>query len=216
MKPVLLDLFSGAGGAAMGYCQAGFDVVGVDINPQPHYPFRFIRADVTTLGLPELIKFVGAVAAHASPPCQAYSHANQIRRNEHPDLIEPVRDVLVQSGLPWVIENVEGSPLRDPVMLCGAMFPQLRVYRHRLFESSVTIDQPEHPEHVVPQAKMGRPPKPHEFMHVVGNFSNVQQARDSMGIQWMIRDEMSEAIPPAYTKFIGAQLARAVQERSAA
>lgn len=208
MKPRLLDLFCGAGGAAMGYYRAGFEVVGVDIKPQPRYPFEFHQADAMTYPLD------GFDAIHASPPCQAYSRAQRIRDNEHPDLIGPLRRRFVLSALPWVIENVPGSPLFDPVLLCGTMFKDLRVYRHRLFESSVLLSTPAHPVHVTPQSKMGRRPKDGHFIQVVGNFSGVDWARHAMGTPWMTREEMTQAIPPAYTEWIGAQLLTALAARA--
>lgn len=138
----------------------------------------------------------------ASPPCQAFTLCQRIRGNEHPDLIEPTRQRLRASGVPWCIENVVGAPLIEPIELCGAMFG-LRTYRHRIFECSFPIAAPAHPPHVAPLRKMGRPVRDGEFIHVVGNFSGVQVARDAMGIQWMPRDKLREAIPPAYSEFIG-------------
>lgn len=180
----------------MGLHQAGFTVVGVDIEPQPHYPFEFHQADALTFPLH------GFDLIWASPPCQAFSLAQRIRDNDHPDLIAPMRDRLRLSGVPWVIENVVGAPLENPITLCGGMFG-LKVYRHRLFECSFPVEEPAHPEHVAPLRKMGRPPLPGEFMHVVGNFSGVRQAREAMGIAWMPRDKLREAIPPAYSEHIG-------------
>src|SRR5574337_20985 len=128
MKPRLLDLFCCAGGCAMGYHRAGFDVVGVDINPQQRYPFEFHQADAMTFDLS------GFDAIHASPPCQAYTVLGGREDLSHyPDLVDAVRERLQASGKPWIIENVPGAPLRDPITLCGAMFG-LRRYRHRLFE----------------------------------------------------------------------------------
>lgn len=199
----LLDLFCCAGGAAMGYHRAGFDVVGVDINPQPNYPFEFHQADALEFVSKHGWEFD---AVHASPPCQRWTTAQKIRGNEHPDLIRPLRGLLVDLGLPYVIENVEGAPLHSPVMICGAMFPGLRVYRHRLFETTFPVAIPAHPEHAAKLTKMGRPPRDAEFMHVVGNFSGVTAARRAMGIPWMTRDQLREAIPPAYTEFLGATL----------
>jgi DNA (cytosine-5)-methyltransferase 1 len=208
VKPILLDLFCGAGGAAMGYHRAGFEVIGVDIVHQKHYPFGFIHADAL-----EVLERVGrdewwrpVVAIHASPPCQAYTNAQRIQAREHPDLIEPTRDLLDTIGKPYVIENVPGAPLLDPIMLCGAMFPELNVYRHRLFETNWPLEQPLHPIHIDAQTKMGRPPVPGERMQVVGNFSGVAQAREAMGIDWMTRNELSESIPPAYTEWVGERL----------
>ena len=180
----------------MGLHQAGFDVIGVDISPQPHYPFEFHQADAMTFPL-EGFDFLWA-----SPPCQAHTLAQRIRGNEHPDLIAPIRKRLQRFGGPWTIENVVGAPLNEPIELCGAMFG-LQVYRHRLFECSFPIQAPPHPDHVAPLRKMGRPVRPGEFMHVVGNFSGVAQARKAMGIDWMVRDGLREAIPPAFAKFVG-------------
>lgn len=200
----LLDLFCGAGGAARGYQQAGFHVTGIDIVDQPRYAGDiFIQADA--------LQYVAAHGKefdviHASPPCQHYSLTQRIQANKHPDLIAPTRLLLRQSGLPWVIENVEGSPLIDPITLCGAMF-DLRTYRHRLFEASFPLLEPKHPAHVAPVSKMGRPRKPGEFAHYVGNFSGVEEARQDMEMPWANRDGLREAIPPAYTRLIGRQLA---------
>ncbi len=191
----------------MGYHRAGFGVVGVDIDPQPRYPFEFHQGDALAF----LIEFGHEFDAFAaSPPCQAHSLAQRIQGRQHRDYIAEVRALLKALGKPFVIENVEGAPLVDPVVLCGAMFPGLRTYRHRLFESNITFTVPAHPDHVAPTTKMGRPPRPGEFMHVVGNFSGVRQAREAMGIDWMTRDELREAIPPAYTEFLGQQLMSAV------
>src|ERR1035441_2239975 len=125
-KPRLIDLFCCAGGAGVGYSRAGFEVVGVDIDPQPHYPLPFIQADALTLD-PKFIASFDAV--HASPPCQAYSDLAKRNGNAHewPRLIEPVRDMLIKTGKPYCIENVDGAPLLNPVILCGTMFKGLRV-----------------------------------------------------------------------------------------
>lgn len=196
MRPIALDLYCCQGGASQGLAAAGFQVVGVDIVPQPNYPFPFIRADAITT-LPAGFDFVWA-----SPPCQAHTLAQRIQGREHPDLIEPTRAMLRASGIPYVIENVVGAPLQDPITLCGAMF-NLLTYRHRLFECSFPIAEPPHPEHVAPNRKMGRPVPDGEMMHIVGNFSGVQKARDIMSAQWMNRDGLREAIPPAFAEFIG-------------
>lgn len=198
----LLDACCCAGGAGMGYHEAGFEVVGVDVNPQPHYPFEFIQADaIEVLNDRNFMAQFDAVGI--SPPCQRWTLAQRIQGNDHPDLVDPARKALNALGIPYVIENVVGAPLVDPIMLCGAMFPELRVYRHRLFESNFEIIVPDHPEHVAPLRKMGRMPRDGEFMHVVGNFTGVEYAKKAMGINWMVRDELREAIPPAYTKYIG-------------
>lgn len=201
--PFLLDLFCCAGGAGMGYHQAGFTVVGVDIEPQPRYPFAFIQASVQELPQGFIRQFD---AVHASPPCQAYSKAQRLQNRDHPDLIPLTRLILQDEEVPYVIENVPGAPLWEPALLCGSMFPELRVYRHRLFETSFDYIPPHHSEHTHPQGKMGRPVKDGEFIQVVGNFSGVAYARKAMGIDWMTRDELREALPPAFTKHIGEQL----------
>jgi DNA (cytosine-5)-methyltransferase 1 len=196
----------------MGYHRAGFDVVGVDIDPMPHYPFEFRQANALRL-LEDYLEQGsdgGFDAIHASPPCQAFTRAQKLQGNEHPDLVAPTRARLELIGLPWVIENVVGSPLHDPILLCGSMFPGLRVYRHRLFESNVQLKAPRHPVHVAPLTKMGRPPCNGEFMHIVGNWSGVAAGKEAMGIDWMTRNEMSEAIPPAYAEHVGRQLLEAL------
>lgn len=209
VRPRLLDLFCCAGGCAMGYHRAGFDVVGVDINPQPRYPFEFHQADALAFVRDRGHEFD---AIHASPPCQAYSETHRLQRNDHPELVPLTRSALKRTGKPWVIENVQGAPLISPIELCGAMFG-LKTYRHRLFETNFHAVAPEHPKHDAPQAKMGRPPKAGEFIHVVGNFSGVGYAKDAMGIDWMNRYEMAQAIPPAYTEYLGWQLRAAMMLR---
>ncbi|MEV4457341.1 DNA cytosine methyltransferase [Microbispora sp. NPDC049633] len=207
----VLDTYCCQGGATRGYQLAGFHVTGVDIAPQPRYcGSEFYQDDAITF-LRRHRAWIRATftLVHASPPCQAHTLAQRIRGRDHPDLIAPTRDALEEIGLPYVIENVPGAPLRDPVLLCGAMPAMgLRTYRHRLFETGggLTLAQPEHPEHVAPLAKMGRPARPHEFRHYVGNFSGVQDARADMGMPWVNRDGLREAIPPVYTLHIGRAL----------
>ena len=202
-QPRLLDLFSCAGGAGKGYADAGFEVVGVDIDPQPNYPFEFHQGDALKYLLEHHHEFD---AFHASPPCQAFTLAQRIRGNTHPDFITATRAAFQLIGKPWVIENVPGAPLLDAVTYCGAAFPGLRVYRHRLFESNLSLEPPTHLAHDAPVTKMGRRLQPGHYMHVVGNFTGAQDARDAMGIQWMTRDELRESIPPAYTQHVGQQL----------
>ena len=198
----ILDLFCMAGGTSMGYYRAGFEIVGVDINPQPKYPFKFIQANATEFPLD------GYDAYHASPPCQKYSMASRQWRKggkEYPDLIAIIRDRLKNTKKPYIIENVIGAPLINPVMLNGAMFG-MNVRRVRLFECSFPV-----PFILIPKDKpgtfrMGRPIKPGDMITPVGHFSNVPYARKEMGIDWMGQKELSQAIPPVYTFWIGKQL----------
>lgn len=198
----LLDLFCGAGGAAMGYYRAGFDeIVGVDIKPQPRYPFQFVQADA----LEYLESFcVGFDAIHASPPCQAFTSARVIHGRKHPDLLTPTRQALSRIGLPWVIENVPGAPMETHVRLCGSLFGEPRLVRHRQFEFS-------HPPAVLwPSCAHAK-----ETISVFGHgghvYHGVQEWREIMGIDWMTRDELAQAIPPAYTEYIGRQLLEALR-----
>lgn len=192
-----LDLFCCQGGSSMGLHRAGFEVVGVDWEPQPRYPFEFVHGE--SMDYP----FDGFDFVWASPPCQKYTLAQRIQNNEHPDLIAPLRKRLKASRKLWAIENVIGAPLEHPILLCGAMFSGLQVYRHRHVETSFSVAQPAHPEHIALLQKMGRRVKDGCFMHVVGNFSGVEQAKRAMGIDWMSRDGLREAIPPAYAEYIG-------------
>jgi DNA (cytosine-5)-methyltransferase 1 len=211
-KPRMLDLFCCAGGAGVGYSKAGFDVVGVDINPQPRYPLPFIRTDALDLD-PKFIATFDAL--HASPPCQSYSDLAKRNGNAHewPRLIEPVREMLIRSGLPYIIENVDGAPLLNPVVLCGTMFKGLRVIRHRLFEANFPIIRPAHKKHPIchtfdkRKGQFGKTDEMRDFVSVNGGGNcSVAAARDAMGITWMTKNELNEAIPPAYTQFIGEQL----------
>lgn len=218
MKPALLDLFCCEGGAAKGYADAGFRVVGIDIDPQSRYPFKFHQADAREFFRNHAHEFQ---AWHASPPCQAHTKAQKLQANPHVDLIPPTRRMFQEANrlraiagyapVPYIIENVPGAPLNDPVELCGAMFG-IETYRHRLFETNWNLAVPEHPAHEARTTKMGRPPKPGEFMHVVGNFSGVDRGREVMGMPWASRDGLREAIPPAYTEFIGRQLLEQLAE----
>jgi DNA (cytosine-5)-methyltransferase 1 len=199
----ILDLFCGAGGAAMGYHRAlpDAEIVGVDINPQPNYPFTFVQADA--LDLP-WHWYYEADLIHASPPCQGYSMMSSCRpglADKYPKLIDPTRQRLRAARVPYVIENVVGAPLIDPVELCGHMFG-LELYRHRLFECSFPCPEPPHPAHTMPASKAGHW-RPGTVMSVAGHVSPIAKAREVMGIDWMTRDELTEAIPPAYTEIIG-------------
>lgn len=191
-KPRLLDLFCGAGGAAVGYHRAGFDVVGVDIKPQKHYPFEFHQADALEYVAEHGREFD---AIHASPPCQRYSAIQHITRNKHkwPDLLAPTRDAI--AAWPHVIENVVGAPMRVDVLLCGSFFG-LGMIRHRIFETTAKLP-------------MLTKTCNHENMYDPWHYGTRQREEMSagMGIDWeMTRDEVREAIPPAYTEWIGRQL----------
>ena len=203
-RPRLLDLFCGTGGAAVGYYRAGFDVVGVDIKPQPRYPFEFHQADAMTWPLD------GYDAVHASPPCQAYSVMHSLHNaREHPDLVAPVRERLATSGLLYVIENVPGAPMLDAITLCGSMFdlrsgPDRYLRRHRLFESNVLILVPRCNHRGLAVGVYG-----HGSAGYLGQrmrTANVAEARVLMGMDWATQDGMSQAIPPAYTEYIGVRL----------
>lgn len=207
-RPRLLDLFCGAGGAAMGYCRAGFDVVGVDINPQPRYPFEFHQGDAMTWPLD------GFDAIHASPPCQAYSAMKGMwnARPDHPDLLPATRARLLDSNLPYVIENVPGAPMIPLFLMCGSAFGlgvagfQLR--RHRWFEPSTGwfgLSQPcQHDGPVI--GVYGDHGRDRRRTGGLGRYFTMDERKQAMGIDWMKRDELDQAIPPAYTEYIGGQL----------
>jgi DNA (cytosine-5)-methyltransferase 1 len=184
----------------MGLHQAGFQVVGVDITPQPRYPFEFHQADALTYPLD------GFDFVWASPPCQKFCRLNTREDLSHyPDLIEPVRAKLLASGLTFVIENVPEAPVRRDLMLCGAMYG-LRCYRHRHFECSFPVSQPAHPKHVIRVNRRGENRREHwangGFMTITGDIGTYC-GPGAMGIDWMSGNEMSEAIPPAYAEYIG-------------
>jgi DNA (cytosine-5)-methyltransferase 1 len=210
----LLDLYCGAGGAAEGYRRAGFTtIVGVDKKAQTRYPFTFVEADAI-----EYVKEHGHEfdAIHASPPCQHHSDLAHRTKREYPELIVPTRDALITTGRPFVIENVDGAPLVDPVVLCGTQFPGLRVLRHRLFEAGngLRLLGLPHPArdplvhtHDKRKNHYGRTNEWLDYVQVTGGGNcTVAAAIDAMGIDWMTKDELNEAIPPAYTWWIGAQL----------
>ncbi|OJU78112.1 MAG: hypothetical protein BGO15_02615 [Microbacterium sp. 71-23] len=230
--PRLLDLFSCAGGAGMGYHRAGFEVVGVDIVPQPHYPFEHHVADALAFAVEHGREFD---VIHASPPCQVYSASANAHDVKHPDLLAPTREVLRSLGVPYIIENVERAPLIDPVLLCGSMFGlrapdvdgvELQLQRHRLFETSFTVG-------------MAPAPCAHDGAPVGGSYKGARRRtpedRDQkrrggytpalpvraalLGIDWMdMRDEheLAQAIPPVYTEWLGGQALTHLHERTAA
>jgi DNA (cytosine-5)-methyltransferase 1 len=225
IRPLLLDLFCGAGGAAVGYHRAGFDVIGVDIDPQPDYPYKFIQADALSSYAWAAAEWRDCAAVHASPPCQHYSdlaHRNG-NADEWPDLVDQTRNVLQRSGLPYVIENVEGAPLIDPVTLCGTMFPELAVIRHRLFEANWPLTAPaEHPRHPLVfthdkrKAHYGRLDQDTSYVQVTGGGNaTLANKRRAMGMPWANNHGLNEAIPPAYTEFIGRQLIDRIAQTAA-
>jgi DNA (cytosine-5)-methyltransferase 1 len=203
-RPRLLDLFCGAGGAAMGYHRAGFEVIGVDNREQPHYPFEFIYADALEfLDLAVAQRSTAFAAIHASPPCQRYIRGGLSDKTRHLDLVGPTRALLVEFGIPWVIENVPGAPMRPDVVLCGSMF-DLQVRRHRWFECSFPVSP------LTPSCDHSRP--------VAGVYGNAHGASGAwpgmlpgdletwsraMGIHWMNAADLSQAIPPAYAEHVG-------------
>ena len=212
MRPLLLDLFCGAGGAAMGYHRAGFDVVGVDINPQPNYPFKFHQRDAISV-LEDIEAGRGAIdfdAIHASPPCQ-----DHMRGGGHPThgtgwMLNAVRRMLTNvhdtDGVPWVIENVPGAPMRADYRLCGCQFG-LRLRRKRWFETSwdgFAFMEPCHHDGPVPSVVGTGTPS--WVAETLGYNPGIAELRECMGIDWMNRKELSQAIPPAYTEYIGTQL----------
>jgi len=208
----ILDLFSGAGGAAMGYHRAfpGAEIVGVDISPQPRYPFTFVRADAMTYDLD------GFDLIHASPPCQHFTmYRNNVKdiAERYENLIEPTRARLVGSGVPYVIENVPGAPLIAPTTLCGSMFG-LDVRRHRLFETSWFMLQPSCNHGVWTERKYkGSTNRGLRFTIEIGAWNEqIALQRAAMGIDWMQLRELSESVPPAYTEFIGLQLAQQLEQ----
>lgn len=218
-RPRLLDLFCCEGGAATGYHQAGFVVTGIDIVRQKRYPFTQVVGDAVDL-VDKILKAArnrgwAFSAIHASPPCQRFSDLAKRNGNadEWPDLIQPIRERLIASGLPYVIENVEGAPLVNPTMLCGTMFDELRVLRHRLFETNWPLTAPPHSKHPLVYTMDKRKAhygKLNEWTSPVqvtggGNCSKAAAA-DAMGMPWASKHGLNEAIPPAYTRWIGERL----------
>jgi DNA (cytosine-5)-methyltransferase 1 len=202
----VLDLFCKAGGASMGLHLAWphADITGVDIEPQPNYPFRFEQADAMAFPLG------GYSFIWASPPCQAHTRLNGINGNSYRDYIPALRERLHQSGIPYVIENVLGAPLQSPAILCGSMFG-LRVWRHRLIEHSFPLSAPtcRHNEFPNPIDVTGTGGPCSKRTTPGGGFhnkpKNLEEAQQAMGIDWMTRKELSQAIPPAYSRYIAEQ-----------
>lgn len=225
-RPLLLDLFCGDGGAAKGYHDAGFDVVGVDIAPHPLYPFDFVQMDAFEyMANTDLSRFA---AFHGSPPCQAFCVLRHLTKGVYPELVSETREAFELTGKPYVIENVIGAPLRNTVTLCGTMFrlktecgAELR--RHRKFETNWTVWSVPYCRHGQSRRKglttvanrvisiTGNTPQRQIVRNVTRETFTVNAARIAMGIDWMTMKGLSQAIPPAYTKFIGDQLMREVR-----
>lgn len=218
----------------MGYMRAGFEVFGMDINPQPNYPFRFIQGNVLNLDPGSLPLMFDAIAG--SPPCQHYSTTASLHSSEHPDLVVPTRELFKASGLPYIIENVPGAPLLGPVILCGSSFA-LPIRRHRLFESNVRLSAPpcdhewqnRHKPYVIKMSIGRGGSQTTGVVSVHGdsqhgealqndsltwrNDYNLWQASVALGIDWMkTKHEVNQSIPPAYTYYLGKQLLRAVED----
>lgn len=210
----LLDLFCGAGGAAKGYYNAGFEeIVGVDIKPQPHYPYEFVLADAMEYPLK------GFDLIHASPPCQAYVQRNKNLDTKWPRLIEPLRTRL--QGHHYIIENVEGAQLQSPVHLCGTMF-NLPLRRHRLFEIpwiALVIPDCNHwgtvaqGQFAAVYAYGGKGPRHGKGVREAGPHTGAPDWNTAMGIDWMTRYELTQAIPPAYTEYIGEQAKKMLKQK---
>jgi DNA (cytosine-5)-methyltransferase 1 len=219
-KYKLLDLFCCAGGCAKGYADAGFEVIGVDIVDRPNYPYEFIKADaLEILKDEEFIKQFDAI--HASPPCQCYSKLKYLSGNvekweeNHVDLVAPTRELLIKTGKPYVIENVEGSPLINPIKLCGSQFENMYTQRPRLFESNIPLRKHDAPVVRHKTLKLGQGPAEDGYITVAGTRPpkgmNEVQAKLYYGfalggIDWMSLEELTQAIPPSYTEFIGKQI----------
>jgi len=208
----LLDLFCGAGGASKGYAEAGFEVTGIDVKHGKRYPFTYIRGDVKDYLNVEFLSQFDVI--HASPPCQTHSATKHLRNAQGKstskiDMIPEVRQALIMSGKAYTIENVPGSPLIDPIQLCGSAFG-LKVRRHRLFESNMQLKGTE-----CSHKQQGKPVGIYGSMRdeIPGGghtAKTMQEAHESMGINWMLWGELVEAIPPLFTKYLGEQIKHAV------
>lgn len=222
-RPRILDLYCGAGGASMGYHRAGFDITGVDIAPQRHYPFDFVQADaldhLRNMLADGWLALMQYDAIHASPPCAAYSKATLSQRRagrRYPRLIGPTRELLAETGLLYIIENVPEAPLRADLRLCGCQVG-LELRRVRSFETnwplSPLVPGHHHPHPVVSVTGHGTP----AYVRAVLDYTpNTDHYRAAMGIEWMGREELREAIPPAYTEHVGRALLTHMERTAAA
>ena len=230
-RPRLLDLCGGAGGGAVGYHRAGFDVVGVDLVPQPRYPFAFIEGDALEV-MDRLLaggdldgwRLADFAAVHASPPCQRWAQATLGQRRAgktYPDLLTPLRPRLARLSVPWVMENVPRAPLRPDYKLCGCMFGlelpgvgQLR--RERWFETSWHAAASQMPHrHWGPAISIAGHGTP-QWMRARTGHVGVATWRQVMGVSWTTRQELTEAVPPAYCELVGARLLDHISARRAA
>jgi len=206
-KLKLLDLFCGAGGASMGYSMAGFDVTGIDVKHGKRYPFTYIRGDVRDYLNTDYLSQFDVI--HASPPCQTHSITKHLRNAQGKstskiDMIPEVREALIASGKPYIIENVPQSPLINPIQLCGSSFG-LKVRRHRLFESNMSLVGSTCNHTTRPVGVYGS--LNDEIPRGGKTAETIDQACEAMGIDWAIWTELVEAIPPAYTHYLGEQIA---------
>ncbi len=217
-RPRMLDLFCCAGGAGMGYHRAGFDVVGVDINPQPRYPFMFVQADALEF-LERNWRHFDAI--HGSPPCQQWTPLHSLHPDKvYPEYIDVFRAAAERTGLPFVIENVMSAPLRKDrsIVLCADNMG-LRTIRHRRFEygGGLVLDQPRHYPHRARTATSRRRERWAQGWHVsITGDVGVYVGPEAMGIDWMNGDELCEAIPPSYTELVGRALIDHLNAREAA